>query len=296
MAYPPERKIEILTYARDNGENATAHHFNIPTETIREWNKELKIYKRLQRSFTDEQKLEILNYARDHGVVKASDKYDVGIKSIYSWNKKFHVYEERKAYTPAERKKILKFAQENGLVAAEREFNVPGNTILDWNKEYKIYTPRRIVNCIQYSTSEQIEFLNLAKQLYDSLPSRVRSANIVFKELASQHPITVDQLTAWNKKYKIVPSRKYKKTNISQDAIDAAQAALTAARGSVMRAARESGIPRNMIMELKKNKKISFVQASTQIRTNPPVGHRKANAISKIIQMLQFNAKTNPKK
>lgn len=288
--YSKEGKMEILIYARDNGENAAAHHFNVPKETIREWNKELKVYKRLQRNFTNEQKLEILYYARDNGVVNASDKYDVGIKSIYSWNKKFHVYEERKAYPPDERKKILEFAQKNSLVAAEREFNVPGNTMLDWNKEYNIYTPRRVVNCIQYSNEEQIKFLNLAKQLYDELPDQVRSANFVFKELASKYPVTVDQLTAWNKKHKIVPSRKYKKTPVSQVEIDAAQAALIAARGSVMRAARESGIPRTKIMELKKNKKISFEQGSTEIRTKPPVGPNKVRTISKIIQMLQMNA------
>lgn len=294
--YPIEKRREILNYVVQHNIKAAVEHFGVSRGIIELWNKELKIYKSPQRKFTDEQKMEILCYARDHGVFNAADKYDISNKTIVMWNKKFHVYQEQQIYTPDERKRILMFARDNGLVAAEQEFNVPTNTMLRWNKEYKIYTPRQKPDYIRYSTSEQIEFLNLAKQLYDKLPDNVRSANFVFTELASKHRVTVDQLTAWNKKYKIVPSRKYKKTPVSQAEIDAAQTALTAARGRVMRASRASGIPKNAIAKLKKDKKISFVHATTKIVTNPPVGRRKAGVISEIIQMLRWNAQNQPKK
>lgn len=290
--YPIEKQREILRYvARHNSIRAAMERFGVSRGTIENWNQELNIYKSPQRKFTDEQKLEILYYARDNGVFKAADKYEISNKTICDWNKKFQVYQEQKEYSPDERKNILMFARDNGVTATEREFNVPNFTLMRWNEEYKIYIPKQAPDYVHYCEPERIELLNRAKQIYDALPEQLRTANRAFGELAENYPVTVDQLSAWNKKYKIVPSRKYKKTPISQAEIDAAQSALTAARGRLRRAARESGLPLSLITKLKKDKKIAFTAATAKMRTNPPVGRRKAAAISGLIQMLQRSAK-----
>ncbi|MDE6250463.1 MAG: hypothetical protein K2M34_02410 [Alphaproteobacteria bacterium] len=294
--YPMEKRREVLNYVVQHGVKAATEHFGVSRGIIERWNKELNVYKSSQRKFTREQKLEMLYYARDFGVSAAADKYDVLPSQIVTWNNQLHVYQMQKEYTVDEIKKILMFAESNGMTAAEREFNVPANTIKRWNREYKLYTPRRVPNHTEYSEPERIELLNRARQYYDAMPIDDRSANQAFIILASECSVTVDQLSKWNRKYKIVPRRTHVRANPSQADIDEAQSALNAARGHVARASRQSGIPETLIEKMVAEKKISFNRGRDKILTNPPVGRRKAGAIAGIIQMLQWNAQNQAKK
>lgn len=294
--YPMEKRYEVLNYVVQNSIEAATKQFGVSRGIIERWNKELNVYKSPQRKFTREQKLEILYYARDFGGAAAADKYDVSSSQITEWNNQFHVYQTQKEYTVDEIKKILMFAAANGITAAEREFDVPATTIYRWNKEYKIYTPTRVPDYKEYSETERIELLNLARQYYDQMSIDDRSANQAFIMIASEYPVTVDQLSKWNQKYKIIPRRPHTRANPSQADIDKAQAALNAARGRVGRASRQSGIPETAIEKMKAEKKITFKRGRNKILTNPPVGRRKAGAISSIIQMLQWNAQHQTEK
>lgn len=288
-SYPIEKRYEVLEYAAKHTIQEAANKFGVSRGTIEGWNRKLKVYSPKQRTFSHENKLEILYYARDYGTTEAANKYDVSDATIVEWNNKLHIYQPQKKYTEEEKKKILRFARENGVCEAEKEFDVPETTMFRWNKKYNIYTLRPVPDYVEYSDKERVIILKRAKKLYDQIRDGRPSANQAFALVTEEYDVTVEQLRKWNKKYHIVPLRPYKKRQIGQIEINDAQTALTAAKGRITRAARQSGMTQQAIKKLKADKKISFEKGKTRLSTNPPAGRQKSKAISAILQMLLTN-------
>lgn len=284
--YPTEKRIEVLRYAAQKGPTAAAKKFNVSIGIIELWNREHKIYSPSIRKFTTENKIEILNYVKKYGLMEAADKYDVHASTIVSWNNKLHIYTLAEPYSEDKKIEILTYARDNGVTAAEQKYDLPQATMLRWNKIYNIYTPRE--SNYRHCTEEQkIQILQHAKKLYDNLPADIRSANYAFILIAEEYHVTKDQLRKWNNKYKLVPLRARSKAPLSQEVIDQAQAALTSARGRITRASRQSGITTHQIKQMQKDKKISFKKGTDKIKTNPPLGRKKARLIRELIAALQ---------
>ncbi len=75
--YSKERKIEILTYARDNDVVQASEHFNVPRGTITRWNKDLHIYTMQTSEYPMETRYEILNYVAQNSIQAAVKKFGV---------------------------------------------------------------------------------------------------------------------------------------------------------------------------------------------------------------------------
>jgi len=285
-AYPMARRREILNYADTHSIKDAARHFGVSHGTITIWNREMRQYRRKQNAFTDEQKLEILYYARDFGIYRAVDRFDVNPTNIIRWNKRFKVYEPIKFYTTDEIIKILGYAKKNGLTATSQHFNIAKYTLTRWNKKYKVYTKRDDTGHAARSTRQQLEILRYAKQIYDDLPADVRSAHMVFSMIANKMDVSVDQISNWNKKFKIVPVRAIKKRPTTQQEIDEVQKALNTSRGRMAAASRKTGVSEFRISKLKKDKKVAFNMAADKMKTRPPVGKKKTKTITAIISGL----------
>lgn len=284
--YPMERRMEVLKYAAIHGKRAAARHFNVSVGSIDLWNKELKVFGARPKKFSRDNRLEILEYARDFGTIAAADKFDVLPSQIILWNKSMHVYDLQRHYTEEEKITILTYARDNGVAAAEQEFDVPQNTMQRWNQVLKIYTEREIPDYRKCTPEEQIQILHRAREIYDAMPDGQKSANRAFLAITEEYGITKDQLRKWNNKYKIVPLRARATKQLPQEIVDEAQAALIATRGHITAASRKSGISIHTLNKLKKDKKISFVQAKRDIETRPPVGKNKSRMLGAIIQAL----------
>ncbi len=286
--YPPARRREILAYAATHGVKAAARHFDVSAAIIKIWNSQMHVFPPQKNTFTDTQKLEILYFARDFGIFKAADKFDVNPTAIIRWNKRFKVYKPLNDFTQDEIIQMLKHAKQHGLTATAQQFDIAKYTLTRWNKKYKIYTKRDEAAHAPRTTEQQLGILRYAKGIYDGLAADARSANMVFNIIAERFNASPNQISNWNKKFKIVPVRTIKKRPTTQQEIDAVQSALNTSRGSMAAASRKTGVSAVRISKLKKDKQVAFNIAAGNIKTRPPVGRRKSSIISSIIQGLQM--------
>lgn len=281
--YPISMRQQVVSYAKIAGVRAAAKKFGVSVAIITLWNQQMHAFAPKRTTFTEEQKIEILEVARDIGPAMAANKFGINIGTLCQWNKKYKIYETQKRYNITEIITILTFAKNYGVTAATEEFNISKETINRWNETHKIYTPQDMPSYVEYTPTEQQEILNAAREIYDAMPSDTRSANQAFIYMSGKYDVTVDQLWAWNRKFKIVPSRHRRQQQITQDEIAVVQRTLNTSRGRIAATARKTGVSVSRITKLKKEKKVTFDKGTQKIKTNPPVGQKKAKIIGAII-------------
>lgn len=285
--YPTELRMEIIRYSDAHGIRAAVRKYNVASGSIDRWRHEMNMFKPHFRTMTDEQKIEILEYARDYGVMRASEKFDVESDIMNGWNKTFKIYtEQTRQYDEGFIMDVLKYAANNGVVAASLNFNIPKGTITRWNASRHVFVPRVRPETTPYTPDQQLELLQRAHAMMAGAPDVYKSARSVFMELSGMVDVTPDQLMAWNKKFKVVPTRPRRNPEISQSQIAEIQSALNASQGSMAAAARRAHVNESLVRQLMQDKKISFHIASDKIKTGVPVGPKKSAAIRSIIQSL----------
>jgi len=284
--YPMETRIAILEYARDNSIKSAAKKFGVSVGIIKIWNNELQVFGPKNNLYTDAQQIEILTYARDFGPMAAANKYGVHPTTIIKWNQRHKIYSKLKTYTPDEIISILTYARDHGCISASRHFNLAIPTLTRWNEKYKIYTKQEPLARTKRTDAERIEMLNAARASYDRMPAYSRSARMAFIDVAQKFGVSSDQLSRWNRKYKIVPVRPTNRRGLNRTEIDSIQHVLNTSRGRVAATSRKTGVSAYVIGKLKKSGKISFSPAPVDGDAEMPVGMRKSIAIGKIIGAL----------
>lgn len=85
---PVEKQLEILKFAKEHGPSKAIRKYNVPMSSLRNWNKELKVYPvRKPRTFTPQQKQQIVHYAMTESVPQAACMFNVYSSQIYTWAK-----------------------------------------------------------------------------------------------------------------------------------------------------------------------------------------------------------------
>lgn len=157
--YSKERKIEILTYARDNGVVQASKYFNIPRATITRWNKKLQIYNMQTSEYPMETRYEILNYVVQNSIRAAVKKFGVSRGIIERWNKELKIYKSpQRKFTHENRLEILYYARDYGVAAASDKYDVHQATIVEWNNKMHVYEMQR-----EYTVAEKKKILRFAR-------------------------------------------------------------------------------------------------------------------------------------
>ncbi len=142
--FKEDKKIEILTYARDHGVVAASRHFGVSRNALGLWNRRLKIYTPQTAEYTPGQRAKILAFVRDNGVRATTKKFGVSAAIIKLWNQDAHVYAPKvPSFTSAQKMAILEYTRDFGPMAAANQFGVNPSTIIRWNKKYHVYSPLR---------------------------------------------------------------------------------------------------------------------------------------------------------
>ena len=97
---------------------------------------------------------------------------------------------------------MLNYAAEHGPANATKNFGVSFALLARWNKKYNVYPARPAPQTghakpyVRFSVPEKIEILNFAKENGRMVAS-------------VKYNIPVTRLSAWNKKYNIIPTYRH---------------------------------------------------------------------------------------
>lgn len=156
---PEEKKIEVLTYAKENGVVQAARHYNIKHATIVRWNKQLHIYEPQTASYPLSKRTEVLNYAAKHGVRAAARQFKVATHSIEIWNSELKIYGSFiRKFSKEQKIEILQYARDYGVIAAADKYDVSPTTIISWNGKLHVYQLKK-----PYTNGEKIKILTFAR-------------------------------------------------------------------------------------------------------------------------------------
>lgn len=188
--YSKERKMEILTYARDHGVNAACRHFGVMHATIRYWNKTLNIYSVKTAEYPAAMRRQVLEYATRHTLRDAAKHFGVSVAAIQSWNKQQKTYKpKQRKYSKENKLEVLYYAEDYGVTEAANKYDINPATIIEWNKEMHVYQTQK-----KYTEQDKQEILRFAQE------NGIIAASQEFG--VARHTIL-----AWNKIYNIYDPR-----------------------------------------------------------------------------------------